>query len=53
MKGREGGETSENGRGKGGKTVERKIMRKRGMKESEMGKRKCEEMKRYEREDKP
>ena len=36
----EGRETSEDGRGKGGKTVVIKIWRKRGMKESEMGKRK-------------
>ena len=36
----EGRETSENGRGKGGKTVGIKTWRKRGMKESEMGKRK-------------
>ena len=38
--GREGGETSEDGRGKGGKSVGIKIWRKRGMKESEMEKRK-------------
>ena len=37
---REGRETSENGRGKGGKTVEKKIWRKRRIKESEMEKRK-------------
>ena len=36
----EGRETSEDGRGKGGKTVGIKIWRKRGMKESEMEKRK-------------
>ena len=34
MEGSEGGETSEDGRGKGGKTDEIKIWRKRGMKES-------------------
>ena len=36
----EGRETSENGRGKGGKAVVTKKWRKRGMKESEMEKRK-------------
>ena len=36
----EGRETIEDGRGKGGKTVKRKVLRKRGMKESEMEKRK-------------
>ena len=36
----EGRETSENGRGKGEKYVGSKIWRKRGMKESEMEKRK-------------
>ena len=40
MKDSEGRESSENGRGKGGKTVEVKMWRKRGMKESEMEKRK-------------
>ena len=49
MEGSEGRETSEDGRGKGGKTVGMKIWRKRGMKKSEMEKRKCEEMKRLER----
>ena len=34
----EGRETSEDGRGKGGKTVVKKIWRKRWMKESEMEK---------------
>ena len=38
MEGSEGRETSEDGRGKRGKTVVVKIWRKRGMKESEMGK---------------
>ena len=36
----EGRETSKDGRGKGGKSVEKEIWRKRGMKESEMEKRK-------------
>ena len=36
----EGRETSEDGRGKGGKFVAIKLRRKRGMKESEMEKRK-------------
>ena len=40
MEGREGRETSEDGGGKRGETVEIKIWRKRGMKESEMEKRK-------------
>ena len=40
MKVSEGRETSEDGRGKGGKTVGIKIWRKRGMKESEMEMRK-------------
>ena len=40
MKVSEGGETNEDGRGKGGKSVGRKIWRKREMKESEMEKRK-------------
>ena len=39
MKESEGRETSEDGRGKGGKSVGTKIWRKRGMKESEMEKR--------------
>ena len=38
---------------KGGETVEIKIWRKRGMRESEMEKRKWEEMKRVLREDRP
>ena len=45
----EGRETSEDGRGKGGKSVVMKKWRKREMEESEMEKRKCEEMKRVER----
>ena len=40
MKEREGRETNEDGRGKGGKAVGIKIWRKRGMKKSEMEKRK-------------
>ena len=36
----EGSERSEDGRGKGGKSVVRKVWRKRGMKESEMEMRK-------------
>ena len=40
MKGSYGRETSEDGNWKGGKTVETKVWRKRGMKESEMEKRK-------------
>ena len=40
MEGSEGRETSEDGREKGGKIVETKIRRKRGMKESEIEKRK-------------
>ena len=40
MDGFQGRETSENGRGKGGKTVVIKMWRKRGMKESEMEKKK-------------
>ena len=40
MEGSEGRETSEYGRGKGGKAVFIKIWKKRGMKESEMEKRK-------------
>ena len=40
MEGREGRETSEDGRGKGGKAVGMKIWRKRERKESEMEKRK-------------
>ena len=40
MEGSEGRETSEDGRGKGGKTVVIKTLRKRGMKESGMEKRK-------------
>ena len=40
MKGREGSEKSEDGRGKGGKTVGLKMWRKRGMKESGMEMRK-------------
>ena len=40
MKPNEGRETSEDGRRKGGKTVGMKRWRKRGMKESEMEKRK-------------
>ena len=38
MKVSEGRETSEDGRGKGGKAVRTKIWKKRGMKESEMEK---------------
>ena len=53
MEGNEGRETSEDGRRKGGKTVVIKIWRKILMKESEMEKRKWEEMKRVEREDRP
>ena len=40
MDGSEGRETSEDGRGKGDKTVEVKIWRETGMKKSEMEKRK-------------
>ena len=40
MKGSEGRETSEDGRGKGGKTVGIEIWRKRGMKENETDERK-------------
>ena len=52
-KGSEGRETSEYGRRKGGKTVRKKIWRKRGMKESEMEKRKRGNEERFEREDRP
>ena len=40
MEGSEGSETSEDGRGKGGKSVVIKMWRERGMKESGMKKRK-------------